>query len=382
MAIVKRNLLTKISYQVKVRDSAGNWFKTRSYSTLRDAQIEEGRLLELQKAGNKGMARDARVTSYEVYWTVWFVESNQVSDGWKISQKQMYRDYIQPVIGSAMLSEIDTPLIGHVFARMKRKGLSPSTQKLVYTLLNKSFKDAVEYFEILERSPVKSQFHRPKVRYTERSFFKPEQAWMLMKEHENHALGTALWIALLSGMRISEIQALRWEAVDLEERRILIKAAWNKKTRQFQPYPKQSDWGSTTIPEPLYEHLKSRVGKPDDLVCQSETGGVLPYSTFQQGIKKLMVQSGLKELTPHELRHSCTEIWKRAGANSEDLKTLLNHSSLSSTKHYLHSTDDRLGQLGLRVIEGGNFMFPDRVPRWEQKEVYMDDTSKISGRKN
>jgi site-specific recombinase XerD len=54
-------------------------------------------------------------------------------------------------------------------------------------------------------------------------------------------------------------------------------------------------------------------------------------------------------VTPHELRHSCTELYVQAGASAEDLRRLLNHKSLAATIRYMHRTDERLQRIASQV---------------------------------
>jgi integrase len=50
-------------------------------------------------------------------------------------------------------------------------------------------------------------------------------------------------------------------------------------------------------------------------------------------------------VTPHELRHSATELWVEEGATEEDIVRLLNHSSAASVRRYLHRSPERLKKI-------------------------------------
>jgi site-specific recombinase XerD len=80
-------------------------------------------------------------------------------------------------------------------------------------------------------------------------------------------------------------------------------------------------------------------------VAPSIRGAMLDYSKFYRGLKNLCLLAGVKAVTPHELRHSCTEIWFHHGATLEDVRRLLGHKSSETTKCYVHKTDDRLIKL-------------------------------------
>jgi integrase len=193
---------------------------------------------------------------------------------------------------------------------------------------------------------------RPKVHHQERDFLSPADAWKLLEVAKDHPLGAAVWIALLSGLRPGEVQALQWSAVDFERGQILIRASFNKKLRRLQDHPKQKDWGRAPMPEPLHEFLKAKAAGrgPEDWVCPNVQGGMLNYESFvYRVLPGLCRKAGVPVITPHELRHSCTELYVQAGATAEDLRRLLNHKSLSATIRYMHRTDERLQSISQKI---------------------------------
>jgi hypothetical protein len=180
MAIVKR---TKVdgssSFQVRVKDPEGKWFEASTYDNKEDALHEELRLLSLKKKGSRAASEDAKKITLNEYWAVWSKENRtEVSEGWKISQDQMYRDYVKPILGDLIMIKIGPPEIGRVLNRAKEKGRSTKTRSLIYTLMRKMFNDAVEYYDMLDRCPVRSKLHRPKITERKRNFLLPVQAWL------------------------------------------------------------------------------------------------------------------------------------------------------------------------------------------------------------
>ena len=161
--------------------------------------------------------------------------------------------------------------------------------------------------------------------------------------------GPGIWLQVLSGLRPSEVQALRWSSVDFERKQILIRSAYNNKEGQLQDHPKQDDWGTAPMPEALADFLKFLRRKPDDFVVQSEVGQMLSYTTYLVAVKRVCKRAGVTVVTPHELRHSCTEMYIQAGASAEDIRRLLNQSSLTATARYMHRTDERLDGIAAKI---------------------------------
>ena len=64
-----------------------------------------------------------------------------------------------------------------------------------------------------------------------------------------------------------------------------------------------------------------------------------------KGLAKLCKEAGVQKVPPHQLRHSCTEVWFSHGASLEDVRRLLGHKCPNTTVTYVHRTDDRLIKL-------------------------------------
>jgi len=357
MAIIRRtNKNNEARYLLRLRDSQGRWFPARTFKRRVDAEAYERQLYFKRDKGGLASSTIERNIMFDQYVIKWMQEGRRnVSDGWKYSQDQMIRDYILPHIGKLKLIEIRTQDIARVLDRMDSLGRSPQTINHVYNIFHKMFADAVETYGYPERNPVQKKL-RWKVSRRERNFLRPEESKRLLEQARDTWVGPAIWIPLLSGLRPGEVQALTCSSVDLANGQILIRSTYNRKTRQLQAHPKQEDWGRAPMPTLLVEYLTPIVEKslPTAFVCRSKQGGMLCYESFCEILRELCRKAGVTEVTPHELRHSCTELYFDHGASMEDIRRLLNHASASATKHYIHRTDDRLNKIALnvgRVIE-------------------------------
>lgn len=361
MAIIPIKNKRGTSYQVKVRDHTGRWFPTPSLPNREMALLEEARLLKLKRSGAKALSDDARNVTFEEYWEVWSVENRErTSEGWKISQDQMFRDYAKPVLGELKMSEIGTPEIGKTLKRVRELGRSDQMVKHVYSLLRSMFGDAVEYYEMLTTNPVKAKHHRPRVSKEKRDFLVPAQAWHLLESCRSSYLGPAVWLELLAALRSEAALALDWGSVQWDQDQILICRGWKAKVRRIENYPKGKDWEYVPMVPRLKEYLlevwEFRGRPAKGFVCLNHTGArMLSYHTYLKALRRLCRAAGVPTMTTHELRHSCTEIWVDAGANAEDLRRLLNHANAATTMNYIHRTDVRLQSLAERVGQETEF---------------------------
>jgi integrase len=353
MAIIQRKTdENEIRYLVRVRDPFGRWYPSATFERRVDAERFERELLNRKDSGSLARASVIRQMTFAEYWAQWSEECRtQVSAGWKSCQDRLMRKHLLPILGRMKLLEVRSQEIGRLMGILEKQGMSPQSRLHAYNVLHKMFGDAVEFYEFLELNPIKKRF-RPKIRREEREFLTPAESWRLLEVSRQHPCGAAVWISLLAGLRPGEVQALRWSAIDFDRSQILIRATFNKKLRVIQDYPKQGDWGRAPIPKALYEFLKERsIGKTsEDFVAENWLGGMLCYESFAiKVLPALCRQAGVKRITPHELRHSCTELYVEAGASAEDIRRLLNHKSLTATLRYIHRTDERLMGVASRV---------------------------------
>jgi integrase len=351
MAIVlRRKRDGALSYQVKVKDADGNWFKSTTFDNEVDAKAEESRLEIAKRKGTKSISKDARTVSFSDYAEVWKAENRaEVSDGWKLSQNQMLKDYCIPVLGEMTMIDIGPPEIGKVLNRMRSIGRSSQTIQHVYNLLHRMFRDTVEYYEMLTTNPVRASHHRVKVIKRKRDFLLPEEAWKLLDHVKDDYIGPAVWLQVLAALRVGEAQALKWKSINFTTNQILICATYNKKTKVLQDFPKQEDWEYSPLPPRLKEYLLRLNRRPDDFVVQGPQGGMLKYNTYSKVLKRACREIGVLEMESHELRHTSTEIYQQAGANTEDIRRLLNQKSLTSTRNYIHRTDERLNRIASAI---------------------------------
>lgn len=353
MAIIEKKIDSgSVRYLVRVRDPGGRWFPSKTFERKRDAERHERELKGAKDQGVVATSRAAREVTVADFFREWAVQrAHTVSRGWHASRRQMAEDYVLPSIGHFRVGDVRPQQIGAILSGMAETGLGEQMRLHVYSLLSQMFSDAVEYFGLVLASPVMKR-DRPKVRRIERRFLTTVESRQLLRVSEKHYLGPALWLGLLTGLRPSEIQALRWESVDFDKGQILVCAAFKRRIGVIEPFPKQKDWGKASMPAALVDYLKPRrLGKAaHDFVAPGQRGGMLEQKKLHDGLKKLCLAAGVKVISPHELRHSCTELWIEVGATLEDLRRQLNHKHTETTLRYVHRSDDRLQSIAANIV--------------------------------
>lgn len=343
-----------VRFRVKIKDSAGKWYPSISFEHKEDARSQEADYMGRRARGEAVMSGDAEAVTVDQYWEVWSRENRgEVSGGWKISQNQMFRDYISPVLGRTKMGKIGVAHVGRVMNVAQEAGRSPQTRKHIYSLMRKMFGDAVEYYEMLGESPVKARHHRPNVPKTKRAFLPPTVATTLLIAARDHYIGPAVWLQLLAALRAEAMIGLDWSSVKWDLNQILICRAWKSKIRRLEAFPKGKDWEWVPMVPALKEYLfgvwDARGRPTEGFVCNSVNGGMLPYDSYEDALRRLCAIAEVPRVTSHGLRHSATEMWVDAGASLEDLRRLLGHKNASTTNDYVHRTDERLSRIARSV---------------------------------
>jgi integrase len=147
-------------------------------------------------------------------------------------------------------------------------------------------------------------------------------------EGKHYELG--VWIQLFAGFRIGEVQALRWEDLDLEAGAISVRRTFVRKRNCIRDCPKGKKQFTLALPPELWEKLKSAKGesvKKDEFVVRSLSGTMLQYKSYLKALRAICRELGLSRLGTHGLRHTTTSLYMQHGASKDDMRELFSHSS-------------------------------------------------------
>ncbi len=344
----------KIACRVRIKDSQGKYFPAETFESWKDAEARRDELRGMRRKGASVLSK-GRYT-VKAYWDKWNVERGiEWGKGFRRDTEGRFRNYIEPTLGSKLLTEIDSSVISQFMVDLKKKGLSASTRNAIQGNLNRMFRDAVNFYNILLSNPVRED-HRAKTSKKERSFWKPKECERLLDSVREHEYGVAFWIMIWNGLRIGEILGLRYGDIDLDSGVFHIKRQFSKNEYVFKELKNRVEYSPRIAPA-LLEFLRDKLPKdadPDALVIMGRSGkAVGKYDTIVEELTLAAKKVGLRRLTPHELRHSMTGLWEQVGATDIDLQKLLNHKSNVSTKGYMHQTSDRIEMLAERLAQLG-----------------------------
>lgn len=351
MAITKRfRKRLGWTYQVKVKGSDGKWitetFQTRQESEKREIEVR------LQKLNGGFVTNLSRQLSVAQYFEEWHRETKNgnASEGWRRTQRQLFRDYVNPTIGNMKLQEITPAHAGRVLAYAGSLGRGPAQRLHIYNLMHKMLGDAVELYEILSRNPVIKKL-RPKIPFKESPYLDIEDLMKLLHFVEGKPFQTAIWLQVFAGLRVGEVQYLRWEHVDLKNGILHVRGTYVRKEKRFQDHPKGKKWHRVKMPRELWNHLvQIQPAAKGEFIAESPGTPMLEYFAYFYALWRYCGQAEVPTISTHGLRHSSSELYMAAGASRDDLRLLFAHSCSSVTDRYVHDKGRRLDTVADNVV--------------------------------
>ncbi|RMH50390.1 MAG: tyrosine recombinase [Zetaproteobacteria bacterium] len=145
-----------------------------------------------------------------------------------------------------------------------------------------------------------------------------------------------LELAYASGLRVSELVALRLEQVD--RRRMLLRIVGKGDKERLVPFGRRAaGW--------LDRWLEVRPSG-GDLLFPGRGGRAMTRQNFWKRIRRYALQAGIDPPpSPHGLRHAFATHLLDHGADLRAVQQMLGHANITTTEIYTHVARERLGRL-------------------------------------
>lgn len=231
------------------------------------------------------------------------------------------RLYILPRMGALRLCEIQPHDCQSFINRLHREvnGLSPKTVKNIHGVLHMALKTAVKVGYI--RSNSAAGVALPRIEKEEIKPLSGQEIDDFLAVIKGNPSESLLFIALFTGMRLSELLGLQWKCVDFKQgtikinKQLLLKRG--KDTQRTLGPPKNDKPRTIKPPQAVLDTLKA-VRKQQtawrlaagpawrnvlDLVFTNEIGDSIPHATAEHRYKRVVTAIGLPDRRFHDLRH-------------------------------------------------------------------------------
>lgn len=223
---------------------------------------------------------------------------------------------------------------------LKTLSLAPKTKVQLRNLLAQLFHTAYRY-EILPQAPNPMKLVRVRggsKRLKQPRVLTPEECGALLRELPDEPFRTMVLLAMATGLRCSELSALKWQDVDWDsltlkiERAIVDNVVAGTKTIG----------SAATIPlDPAMAELLLRWYRTTDFNDQEDWMFASPYRTGRTPYHPYSVQrfrlrpaakaAGLGSIGWHDFRHTYSSLLRAAGVDVKVQQELLRHAQSSTT---------------------------------------------------
>lgn len=270
--------------------------------------------------------------------------------------------HILPQLGSHRLCDVSRTVIQQFLLDRKRKGYSSSTVHGIRTTLAKVLQAAVEH-GYLESNPARAIQIGEREPKREKTMLSPAQVQTLL-QNLAEPCRTVVLTAVLTGMRIGEILALRWKRLDFL--RATVEVAETFSDGQFGTPKTRSSRRvipmSAALQEALAAHkLNCEWTRSDNPVFVTPKGTPLsPKNLYNRVLAPTCDRMGLRRVSWHSFRHINATLLGEVGESVKTAQALLGHSHLETTLNtYMHAIPDSQRRAVERVA---GVLFPD-VPK-------------------
>jgi integrase len=251
--------------------------------------------------------------------------------------------HILPTLGELPVRDLGIAHVEACLSKLKQKGHASSTLRSVRATFATVLRSAVKRGH-LERNPAHGIVIREGDSKKERRFYSVDQVRRLLGVL-TEPCASVVAVAVLTGMRIGEILALRWKRID--PLGATLEVAENYSSGEFGSPKTKSSQRVLPISSALRrvlenQHARMNPTSPEELVFRTPSGTPLnDKNLYNRELAPACDRIGQPRVSWHSFRHSHQTLLHDNGASLKTSQQLLGHSDLETTLNvYTHTVSD------------------------------------------
>ena len=345
--IIKRG---KNSYSIAIslgKNPTTGKYKQQWVSVRGNKKDAEKRLLELLHQIDNGTFIVPNKTTLAEYLQKWlsdYVKPNLSPRGFERYRGVIIKHFI-PDMGNIPLTQLKPEHLQKHYTSTLNSGLSASTVRYHHAIIHKALQTAVKW-GLVSRN-VADGVDVPRARRTEMQTWDEDDIARFFEAAKDSPYYVLFYTALFTGMRRSELLALRWCDVDLIFSQVYITRSLHhlKDGSYVFTQPKSAKSRRTIALSPsailtLKEHKgnqevqRALLGvslKDDDLIFSTVEGKPLRPNTVTRAWTMLIAHAGVKPIRLHDARHTHASPMLKQGVHPKIVQERLGHASISMT---------------------------------------------------
>jgi integrase len=327
------------------------------YSTERGAEKEEQDLREALAKGYRAGKKptDAPALTFAEAVTKYLTPDAALNNGarWKKDKRQTLERTLLPRFGAMPLTAITNDelrsFLAEQMARKTRRGAAPApgTLNSYLRIVSRTLRLAFE----AGRLPA-----MPKIPYVTEAKVQPVDESLYLGFEELPALldAAAPWpetrrlllVGAKTGLRIGEILALRWDAIDFAAGQLMVR--WTLVRGEdgwVEEKPKSGHDRAVSLGPSALAALREQRHLRGPYVFCKEDGGQMNYDEADTCLERVVRAAGpamAKVKGFHILRHTAASHLVMSGVPLETVQVILGHEDLKTTQRYRHLAPNTL----------------------------------------
>src|SRR5215472_1285951 len=282
--------------------------------------------------------------------------------------KYCVASHLLPALGDVQLRLISREIVQKLIMEKLKSGLSWRTVKHLRTTLGTILVTA-EFWCYIEDNPVRKNRLPRRGLQPEKAVLTPEQLSSLLEKLPEPSR-SLIWLLVLTGLRIGELLALRWQDIDLQTG--FLRVSRTLYERRFDE-PKTRSSNRTvplsTMGVEILASVRPKEPKLDDLVFCSSKGTPLCRRNLRNRQLDLVCEElKIPKIGWHSLRHSNATLLDAVGTPLGTVQKLLGHSCSDITRGtYIHALPAGAKEAVQKVED--LLTGPKRTQMWKSPEM-------------
>jgi len=347
--IIERNGSLRLKVSLGKNPQTGKY--ESYYETFHGNRTEaQKRLRQVLTELDKGIFAKPGKTTVADYLNTWLQDYCKPSLSPRTLQLYSYicRVHVIPAIGRITLTELKPQHLQKLYSEKLSSGLSARTVQICHAAVHKALKNAVR-IGLISRN-VADAVDKPKIQRPEMRPMTENDVSRFLEAAKPGHYYDLFYTYLFTGMRRSELLAVRWCDVDLlgmqisvsrtmqyltgVENHVTFKEPKSKKSRRLialSPSTVLVLEEHREAQERMRESLQLPPMTENDLIFSHWDGSPLLPDSITHAWVKLVRKCGLKGIRLHDARHTHATIMLKQGVHPKIVQERLGHATISTT---------------------------------------------------
>ncbi len=310
----------------------------------KDAEKKLSELLHQASSGAITIPGKVRVADYVDRWLKDYAEVNVARNVFEKYQN-ILKDYVQPTIGNLLLTQVKPEHLQKLYSDWQTRGLSAGTIRYRHAVIHKALATALKWGLVARN--VADAVDIPRLRRGEMVVWDEHELATFLEAAQDSQFYELFYLALFTGMRRSELLALRWQDVDFMMGQVSVSRGLHRlKDGSFIYNQPKSAKGRRTIalsPSVVLalRHYRDKLSmdaallgtviRDDSLIFCDLDGSPLRPDRVSHYWASMTLKAGVKRIRLHDARHTHASLMLKQGVHPKVVQERLGHSTIAMT---------------------------------------------------